>query len=109
MVINQQSKNSLSINKKYYMDFIFLSFMNIFYITKKYYKLACTVVNRKYKYYPICLFKETNVFPATIANSCDAQLSLHSYAISINYTKFHLSKSTTLFMVNFFIYFLMFT
>jgi hypothetical protein len=33
---------------------------------------------------PVCPFKETNVFPFTIANSCDAQLSLHSYAISIN-------------------------
>jgi hypothetical protein len=57
-------------------------------------------------YCPISPFKETNVFPFTIANSCDAQLSLHSYAISINHTKFHFSKSKTLFMVIFFHLFL---
>ena len=62
----------------------------------------CTVPYNKFKYCPICPFKETNVFHFTIADSCDARLSLHSYAISINHTKFHFSKTKTLFMVNFF-------
>jgi hypothetical protein len=32
----------------------------------------CTVPSHKFKYCLICPFKETNVFPFTIVNSCDA-------------------------------------
>jgi hypothetical protein len=41
ILVNKQTNNSLSINGKCNKEFLFKTFMNIFDITKKCYKLAC--------------------------------------------------------------------
>jgi hypothetical protein len=55
--------------------------------------------------HPLCLIKEMWVCALIIAIPCDAQSTLHSYAILIIHDKFHSPKTKTSFMVNFLMYF----
>jgi hypothetical protein len=52
---------------------------------------------------PTSSFKQMPIFPFTITILCDAQSTLYSCVISINYAKFHSPKTKTPFVMIFFI------
>jgi hypothetical protein len=67
--------------------------------------LDCTVFSNKYENCPSSPFKQMPISPITIIILCDAQSTLYSCVISINYAKFHSPKTKTPFIMNFYINF----
>jgi hypothetical protein len=68
----------------------------------------CTVPGNKDENCPTSPFKQMPISPITITILCDAQSTLYSSIISINYAKFHSPKTKTPFIMIFFINFSLF-